>query len=281
MEHDSGREGTSEQRRRLDYDAAWQQRFLLVAERDARGLPLHGAWRTAWLSRQRRAHAAGTLSAGRAAALESLASFSWHPAADSWSRSLRRLQDFAEARGRMPTRADDQNLAGWAAAQRFALRNGTLAPERCSALRALPGWTEAANTTRSAPTWFARVDDLLEHVERAGRMPRTQSPDPAEAALARWVSTQRAQRRGGTLSAYRRHALETVPGWKWRGHDSAWEANFQLARATPPVEIRPGHPIYGWVIRQRRAHRAGRLTPRRAQQLESLRLLDARVRSRR
>lgn len=46
-------------------------------------------------------------------------------------------------------------------------------------------------------------------------VPRRESSDPAERALAVWARNQRAAFRVGALSQFRNAGLMALPGWQW------------------------------------------------------------------
>ena len=112
-----------------------------------------------WASKQRCAHARGQLDEQRAALLESLPGWQWDPLEARWRAGLAELIRFAAQHGhlRVPrsyrTAGGDQ-LGKWVENQRSAKRGGTPAPQRVSALEALPGWTwtaPAAPRLKGAP----------------------------------------------------------------------------------------------------------------------------------
>ena len=253
---------------------AWVQRFLFAAALDRSGQPLSGGRITQWLARQRRLHSIAALAAGRAELLDRLNGFSWQPVGDRWHSSLAEIMEFTDQHGRLPARADDPRAAGWLAAQRFALRRGRMDPERAQALAVLPGWSQSMASTRSRTPWELRCRQLRAFVDANGRYPDPDSADPGEVAAARWVTTQREQYRRDGLSEYRVRQLSALPGWRWSARDAAWDARFRdLVRESRRGSISTDHPLYGWVVAQRRRHRDGRLTPEQAARMRSLGML--------
>jgi len=252
----------------------WALRYAECADRDLAGLALGGGKRTAWLTAQRRAHARGSLPAGRVALLERLDGFSWTPGADRWDSAFALVRDFAERTGSIPVRGDDAALSGWLAAQRFALRAGRLDAGRIAALESLPGWSASLSNTRTRGVWDRRCSALRSFVTETGRYPHTGSADTREAALARWVSTQRELYRRGDLGSYRIDALAGLPGWRWGAREADFDARSrQLCQELGGEPIGTDHRLYGWVVSQRRRHRDGRLSDEQAAMLRSLNLL--------
>ncbi len=259
-------------------EQSWVRRFLELASRDLAGEPLGGSWRTQWLTHQRRLQSRRMLPAGRAALLAQLRTFTWDPADQRWWSTFEAVERYANQHGRLPTRADDERQANWLAAQRFALRSDRLRYDRAQALAALPGWQEALAHTRSRSPWERRCEQLRVFIQTHGRYPLLDSLDPAEAALARWVITQREQYRRDGLSEYRTRQLSALPFWRWGAREQAWDTRFRrLARDVRRGRFGPGHCDYGWVVAQRRQHRVGRLTVEQANLLRSLNLLGSRM----
>lgn len=260
-------------------EGPWERRFRQIALRDIAGLTLTGQWRTQWLTRQRRAHAAGELEPGRVQLMNRLRGFDWSPGDMQWLTTFAKVKHFADTHGRMPSRSDDVRMSNWLATQRFALRSDRLRYDRAQALSTLPGWTGAMSSTRARQSWERRCEQLRLFVERTRRYPRTDSGDPAEVALARWVTAQREQVRRDGLAPYRIAALSSLPGWRWAARDAAWDERYaqlrtELARGVP---IGPDHSLYTWVVAQRRRHRDGRLRPEQARALHELHLLGPRL----
>ena len=255
----------------------WERRYIEIAVRDARGLPLGGQWRTQWLSRQRRARR--VLARGRVQLLDQLTGFVWDPADAQWNATYAAVKKYADDHGRIPTRADDLRLSNWLACQRFALRRERLRADRAAALAALPGWRESLCSTRSRQPWERRCDQVRGFIARHGRYPDAGGSSPAERALAQWVTAQREQLRRDGLAPYRREALSTLPGWRWNAREQAWDRRFaQLcAAAGDRAGVAPGHPLYTWVVAQRRRHRNGRLSPEQTRKLRAFGLLRSRL----
>lgn len=211
--------------------------------------------------------------------LDRLQGFTWSPGDAQWETTYAKIKRFADAHGRIPTRADDARMSNWLATQRFALRADRLRFDRVQALTALPGWSAGLSSTRSRPQWERRCEQLRLFLERVGRYPQSEATDPAEAALAHWVTAQREQVRRDGLAPYRIAALTALPGWRWAARDAAWDQRYVQLRADlhRGATLDPTHSLYPWVVAQRRRHRAGRLRPEQERALRDLGLLDARL----
>lgn len=260
-------------------DTLWVSRFLEVADLDAAGQPLTGQWRTQWLTRQRRMYRDGALARGRIQLLELLDGFSWEPVSDQWNRTFAVAADFAALHGRIPSRADHAALAGWLATQRFSLRSGRLNKQRAAALTELPGWSSALAARDSRMPWEWRREQLRVFLDEQDRYPSVRADDPTEAALGAWVRTQRDQFRRGDLIPSRAQALLDLPGWRFSAHAAAWDVRLRevSAAAREAGGIRTDHPLYGWVVNQRRRGRAGQLSAQQTAALEALNLLEGRL----
>lgn len=254
---------------------SWVQRFLECAARDAAGSSLGGGRRSEWLSRQRRAAVAGSLPAGRAELLHRLRGFTWTPGDDRWISTFRRVREYADQSGRIPARGDDEVLAGWLAAQRFALRSGRLSIYRAGALESLPGWAESLSGQRLRSTWDQDLAALRAFVDDRGRYPHSDTPDRGEAALASWVYSQRELYRRGDMSGDRVQTLAQIPGWRWAAREADFDARAnELDRELAGGPITRDHRLYSWVVSQRRRHRDGRLSAEQADTLRALNLLE-------
>lgn len=262
-------------------EGPWEQRFRQIALRDMSGLTLAGQWRTQWLTRQRRARAQGTLDHGKVTLLDRLRGFDWAPGDAQWEETFAKVASFADEHGRIPNRADDVRMSNWLATQRLALRSDRLRYDRVQALTGLPGWSAAMSSTRSRQPWERQCEQLRVFLERVGRYPSTESADPAEVSLARWVTAQRDQVRRDGLAPYRIQALSALPGWRWSARDAAWDERYAQLRAemSRSGSIGPNHPLYTWVVAQRRRHRDGRLRLEQISALRELNLLGERLTS--
>lgn len=220
----------------------------------------------AWLERKRRAVRRGRITAELCAVLDAGAPGWRRSREDRWNESLRALA--AE-----PTPV----LRTWLHTQRRALATGKLSEKRRKALdAALGSWSTPA---AAGPGWDSRADDVIDFVDLNGRFPRTSGLDD-EAALARWLTGQRAAARAGKMSPKRMTRLDkAVPGWlpEDEGRDFIWQAKarelsaFVAGRLRWPTPSSPAESgLAAWARTQRTAHRSGRLNADRTKQMAAI-----------
>jgi hypothetical protein len=175
-----------------------------------RGFPLG-----AWVANQRQRFRQGRLDAARAAQLETLRGWAWHPFDADWEDSFKRLANYVEREGNArvpsPYREDGFRLGTWVSIQRHSFREGRLDPARAVRLEALPGWVWDALRA----DWEDGYARLERYVGREGhaRVPYDYRQDSF--ALGSWVSRQRRAFKQGRLDRTRTARLETLSGWSW------------------------------------------------------------------
>lgn len=156
--------------------------------------------------------------------------------ASAWWRAHERYWEVATRLGRAPRTtsidAEEQQVGRWAASRRAeqaGTGRGRLTSHQILALEDLPFWYW---TNSREQLWHENYVAVLKFVTKHQRMPiEARRSRPAEAKLARWVSSVRAVRRGdarGTLTRDRIELLESIPGWSWT-----------TSATTAPVEIDP------------------------------------------
>jgi hypothetical protein len=159
----------------------------------------------------------------------------------------------------------DENLRAWLLAQRRALADGTLKPERREALdRDVPGWQE-----NSDHQWRSRAEDLADYVDLNRSTPPYVAGESETAVLYRWMNYQRFLARSGKLPKKRLDWLnKNVPDWlpADSGRDGAWSAmadsvvDFLAAHGRWPVASRDEERrMARWLGTQRGACRRGKL----------------------
>ncbi|WP_312875833.1 helicase associated domain-containing protein [Arthrobacter terrae] len=195
----------------------WNSQLTFLAETLTSGTPVKGQLKV-WLKSQRRAAAAGYLSAGRQAALDSLAHGWDRPAADPellWLGRAEDLANFVDFSGRLPasigSSAEESGLYRWMNYQRGLARAGRITKARRKWLdKNVPGWLPDLDGREMLWSTQATAVGLFRETE--GRWPSVGAP--AERTLARWLGTQRASARAGRLCASRLETLDTVAaGW--------------------------------------------------------------------
>lgn len=179
--------------------------------------------------------------------------------------------------------ARERQLALWLKAERRAMDEGRLTPEKEQALRSLDTYPVRPTPSRPAATmahavvrWFERHDTLP---NRAG--------SPVERVLSSWIHKQRKFHRDGTLSPEIAAILSATPHWltartgktfggedvrKWRRalHEVAhWKEThgyLPLTRTGGGTEMRLSY----WLQAQRDLHKAGRLRQEHVEALSAL-----------
>ena len=136
---------------------------------------------------------------------------------------------------------------------------------------------------RTTASWEYYFGLLERFVEREGhaRVPQGHREDGDRLGL--WVALQRQTYRERRLDPERRAQLEAMPGWTWDTRETAWEDGYARLREfvaregharVPQGHREDGNRLGRWVMKQRQAHRDGRLDPERRARLEALRGLD-------
>jgi hypothetical protein len=195
----------------------WNSQLALLGEAHTAGTPVRGQLKI-WLKSQRRAAAAGQLSAGRKAALDARAPGWDRPAVDPellWLGRAEDLANYVDFSGRLPVSAggtaEATGLYRWMSYQRGLARAGKITKTRRKWLdKNVPGWLPDHDGREVH--WTAQAKALGSFRETTGRWPSVAVP--AEKTLARWLGTQRAAASAGRMGAARRETLDTAAaGW--------------------------------------------------------------------
>lgn len=109
----------------------------------------------------------------------------------------------------------EDSLAGWLVAQRRALADGLLTPEKISALDAAGPWRWTAEKIRDEERWHERLAELAVFVQKEGRWPRWRGAQSEhERVIGVWLHTQRQNNHRGRLGQEQRSRLDaTTPKW--------------------------------------------------------------------
>ena len=243
-----------------------------------------------WVSRQRAAGRAGSLSREQTARLDGLG-FVWQAgdADERWRHRVGLLARFVQEHGhsRVPgdfVAPDGTRLGAWAARRRWEHRHGLLRAERLDELEALGfEWTV---TPRSRATddqaFLAWVGALEAFADEHGhtRVPAAfVTPDGRR--LGEWVAYTRARQAKGLLAPGRVETLERLGfAWRVRDNDLLWRQGVEALRqyveehghARVPIGYRrdDGFRLGQWVRSRRSEGTGGRLSPERHRQLDEL-----------
>jgi superfamily II DNA or RNA helicase len=233
----------------------------------------------AWVTIQRMEHRNGGLSRERQAALEAVPGWEWEPTDAAWERAFGLLVGFVEREGhsRVPTGHREQGfrLGGWVQTQRGRRARGSLPDSQAQRLAALPDWSWDINSDQ----WEQGYERLVAFTRREGhaQVPIDHLEDGVR--LGHWLFKQRQAWKAGRLGEERALRLEVLPGWVWEPREAWWEEGYRVLSGFAAREGHaqvPGHfmegdfPLGQWVLVQRMAYKAGKVTAARIDLLERL-----------
>lgn len=247
-----------------------------------------------WVSSQRAAREAGTLSAGRVAQLDDLG-FVWHVRDEEdglWREGVELLARYVEEHGdgRVPgdhVTTDGTPLGAWVARRRWEHRHGLLRAERVDELVALGfEWTAtptAGATRRSDDQAFRAWVGTLEtfRAEQGHCRVPASFVCPDGRRLGDWVAYVRARHAKGLLAPGRVEVLDGL-GFEWRvrDNDALWRQGVEAlgsyvaehGHARVPIRHRrdDGFRLGQWVRSRRSEGTGGRLSPERVAALDAL-----------
>lgn len=239
---------------------------------------LHGERLGEWVSRQRVLYGKGELDPKKAATLETLPGWVWHPGDERLAEQMAALRTFAEREGhaRVPQRhrEGDVSLGSWVNSLR--LRRSSLSPELVAELEALPKWSWRP----TADLWEEGFAALCAYWQEHGRVDVPVAyVAPGGFRLGQWVSVQRVTWRKGAIDPERAARLETLPGWEWDRQAARWDEHYRalkaLAERTGTAVVRRDHvegdlKLGQWVTVQLRSERNGEMPKDRRLLLEAL-----------
>ncbi len=238
----------------------------------------------AWVGRMRRRRAAGALTDEQVADLDAVG-MDWTLALEtSKRRSHRAFAAFVadHGHGRVPdpyVTGDGFDLSGWAARVRRDRRAGRLSATQERELRDL-GFEFP--TVLDADDWDAHLACLSRYIARNGPDISTTFECDDGTRLGHWVSSQRASRQTGSLSAERVARLDDL-GFVWQvrdEEDDEWLRGIGLltryveehgdSRVPGDHVASDGTALGAWVARRRWEHRHGLLRAERVGELAAL-----------
>ncbi|KAJ1450172.1 helicase-associated [Pelagophyceae sp. CCMP2097] len=232
-----------------------------------------------WVDRQRQAYKAGKLRPERAERLKAVA-FVWDTHADAWDAHFELLQAYRAAHGGCAVpyhfaAADGTKLGEWVHTQRRAYKADELIPERVKRLEAVAFvWDVLADG------WGAHFELLIAYHAAHGDCAVPRSFAAADGTkLGEWVSYQRQAYKAGELSSERAERLEAV-AFVWDVLADGWDARIELLTAYHVAHgdcavpfifaAADGTKLGWWVHRQRKAYKAGKLSPERLDRLKAV-----------
>lgn len=183
--------------------------------RVARGTTIDGIELSTWIINRRSRWRRGKLREDHAAALESLAGWSWEPFDTAFEQGLTALRQFVAREGHADVPAthveNGYKLGTWVATKRNQRRQGKLSADRIAVLDAVPHW----NWEPTADNFQRGLEALQHFVEREGHALVPQKHAEDHFPLGSWVSKRRASHRAGQLAADQVACLEAIPHWSW------------------------------------------------------------------
>jgi len=205
----------------------------------------------------------------------------------AWERFYALLAAYAAAHGTAMTKSSvtwqGAKIGDWAAHQRYARRDGLLAPSRIARLEELPGWA----WDPSEGIWQRSAEQAERAAAAAGPAGLAQAPDGPSVfdgwkdalnlPLGHWAAEQRQLWRDDMLADDRADRLEKIPGWDWAGglpgDDVAMIqalrlfCEFEHHPNVPEAHLENGLPLGRWAWQVRRRRLTGRLHPALAEEI--------------
>lgn len=168
-----------------------------------------------WVVRCRLDFREGTMPGERVTVLEVLPGWRWGPLEVMWHEGLAVLRHHVDLHGHAhPAQAtvlDGFPVGSWVKECRHRYRAGTLRPDRAEVLSSLPGWWWNAHLEG----WRTGLTAVIGFGEQHGHVRPGRAVLHDGYPVGRWVATQQALHRRGTLAPARARLLEEVPGWTW------------------------------------------------------------------
>lgn len=231
-----------------------------------------------WVYRHRKALEEGSLTPDKA---EKIAALRLERFFETWEDRFRKVRDWVEKEGGLPTRKTAKTLYGWLNLQKSNHRKGGLTPEQVAALRSIGFDLESRRKEDQDRIWQERLRQYTEFLRTQGREP-SYFNSSEEKTLYMWAAAQRAVKAGTArnrkpLTPEREEALR-ASGFNFVGEgrsgEKAWEEHLRelVARRRPngvidlPSNINgKRNPLYTWWITQKKAFEKGDLPKDRIQ----------------
>ena len=227
-----------------------------------------------FLRKQREAHARGALTAERKARLDAIG-MAWE-LPDLWQDRVPEVRAYHAKHGRLPDRAAYHPLAGALRTLRAAHKRGQLDAEAIAELDAM-----GMDWDPPATDFWDGFPELVAFHAREGhvRVPSGFVTD-TEFELGSWFSHARIRDRRGNLTDAQSAALRELGGLAEAKSIRSWEDTYAVAAQyadqhgdlTPDPSWRGPDDVdlYGWLVRQRRAHAKGTLDAKRTARLDEI-----------
>ena len=238
-----------------------------------------------WCNTRRADYKRGWLSQDQIQRFEALPDWSWNPLEDAWELWFNELLAFGKANGHYLVPKDPRGkelaqfklLGQWVNTQRTRYNKSKLEPDRIKRLDALSGWSWKPNEDR----WDVSYEKVELIATQLGSIAAFQESDKESQFLKAWINTQRWTYSQGELSPDRVVLLELIPGWSWEKrdiHKQSWdesvaylkkyvEQHGEIPRRSTLIS---GFKLGEWIKGRRTDYNAGRLSPERTAELESI-----------
>lgn len=227
-----------------------------------------------WVTRQRQAKVAGTLSTGRIARLDALGfEWSYQPRISEpiqeLSAAIECVAKFHLGHGRCPGLVDiTSNPISVAACGTINRSRDYLHAEQVARLARL----DFDFGSKGDNEWICRFAALAEYRPPGGRL-----PDDDPESLGKWCVIQRSRQDRGLLAPYRAKWLEEI-GFRWQLRNKLWNIRYEELKrykarnghCAVPVHALPHKHLGMWVFSQRRCLRMGKIDPARKAKLDAI-----------
>ena len=213
-----------------------------------------------WLTAQRKAWRAGTLSEEKIKSLEAIG-MRWELREELWEISYGEAKAYFREHGhlRVPREREPYaSLGRWISTQRKSRKAHRLSRERIRKLEEIGMvWDAGTEPETLWENWFARAEA---YSKRYGHL------SPAKGKLRTWILAQRAAKKGkrGQLTEEQIRRLEEI-GMIWDAPAEQWQRMYQLAREYYQIHqmlnipcnyvTETGERLGSWIVRQRRCYK--------------------------
>lgn len=231
-----------------------------------------------WCAIQRLESDKGHLPPRRKERLEAIDGWSWDPNEDMWTKSFKNCVAWYSVNKEHPNMRSpvtaERKAGAFVNQQRFRYRTGKLPEERIQQLNSISGWSWDGRLD----AWNDKWREMADWITANQRWP-TDTRDPAERRISKWLVKQRMGYHAKRLSQARIKALESVAGWTWDAMAQRW--NDRASQAVRWYSQHREHPnkkssfkdersLAAWIAGQRNKFRNGSLEREKIKTLESI-----------
>ena len=233
-----------------------------------------------WVSNQRKEYFDGKLSEARVEKLNTL-NFPWDRKAYIWERQFKILERYVSEFHHAPSNSDKYcnfSVGQWYRKQLREMKNNTLSTEQANKLRVL----DISYERYSEEQWMDKFKLLKKFIADKGRMPYSKETYE-DADLYAWISWQRTRLKKGTLdekyiNLFRSINIDLENFSSEIYMTEKWQLRFEqlkrfiaeYGRLPRNGEVYEGSDVYGWIYRQQKRLRNGKLNNSCLEQLASI-----------